>query len=168
MHYYCLVILPIGEEPSKEAVSDMMEPFWEGKEVEPWEDDCWNCRGTGYLDDSKTEHCHECGGSGRVMSTSNPDGWWDWYVIGGRWNRVLDCIRPVGDGDVDNLEGNSCRVADIVLSPEKYPDTILTPDGEVHMSEDAGYRRLPNWADIARGILWRHAEHYAVVVDYHN
>ena len=33
--------------------------------------------------------CDECEGTGTVKTTRNPDGRWDWYQIGGRWNGYL-------------------------------------------------------------------------------
>jgi hypothetical protein len=145
----------------------MMEPFFEGREVEPYEAECYNCGGTGYLDHEDTHVCEDCDGSGVVMSTCNPDGWWDWYVIGGRWDGVLTGRESGVDSYSNALENNACRVADIILCPHKYPYTIVTPDDGVHMNEDANYKAKPDWADAARRVLWKHAEHYAVVVDYH-
>lgn len=40
--------------------------------------------------------CTECGGKGICKSTSNPDGHWDWYEEGGRW-----------DGSLTNKKGKS-------------------------------------------------------------
>ena len=165
MHYYCLVIMPLGEKPSEGQVRAMMGPFEESLQVEPYEAECWNCGGTGLED--KDIKCQECDGSGVAMSTSNPNGWWDWYVIGGRWDGVLTGRESGVDSYSNALENNACRVADIVLCPDKYPHTILTPDGQVHMNEIIDYNAKSDWADIARRVLWQHAEHYAVVVDYH-
>lgn len=53
-----------------------------------------------------------CGGTGRVMSTYNPESRWDWWTIGGRWNgyfkpewnpnkdeaNLEDCIHCKGTG----------------------------------------------------------------------
>lgn len=29
--------------------------------------------------------CDDCGGSGRERTTCNPNGFWDWWTVGGRW-----------------------------------------------------------------------------------
>lgn len=41
--------------------------------------------------------CGDCGGSGEVMTTSNDEGRWDWWQIGGRWTAFFTV--PDGDGD---------------------------------------------------------------------
>lgn len=43
--------------------------------------------------------CEECGGSGKCMTTSNPQGYWDWWVIGGRWSNFFG-----GEGEYDPWE----------------------------------------------------------------
>lgn len=43
-------------------------------------------------------NCDECHGSGRVETTANPEGYWDWWVIGGRWEGMLE---PAHDPNLD-------------------------------------------------------------------
>jgi hypothetical protein len=33
--------------------------------------------------------CGECGGTGKYRTTSNPNGKWDWWTVGGRWTGVF-------------------------------------------------------------------------------
>lgn len=39
--------------------------------------------------DAPDPECDECRGSGEYETTCNPEGYWDWWVIGGRWNGTL-------------------------------------------------------------------------------
>jgi hypothetical protein len=168
MHYYCLVIMPKGEMPDEGIVEQLMEPGNAELEVEEHDVECGNCsgRGTYKSADEIAMECEDCGGTGVIQSNSNPNAWWDWYVIGGRWDGVLTG-KSGGRAHSASLEDNSCRVADIVLSPERYPHTIVTPDGEVWMSEDISGETKPGRIDEERAILWHYAEHYCVVVDCH-
>lgn len=43
--------------------------------------------------------CEDCHGTGTEMTTSNPEGYWDWWTIGGRWSGCLTGVSPE-----DNLE----------------------------------------------------------------
>ena len=171
MHYYCLVIMPKGEMPDEDIVQELMEPGNENLEVEAHDVECDTCsgRGTYKSADGIAMECEDCDGTGMIQVNYNTNAWWDWYVIGGRWDGVL-AGKSGGRAGImailENhlcapLEDNSCRVADIVLSPERYPYAIVTPDGEVWMRGDIGH------IDEERAILWRYAEHYCVVVDYH-
>jgi hypothetical protein len=161
--------MPKGVMPSETVVGELMAPGDSELETEGHEEDCWNCNGTGtYEAKGASGPCGECDGTGIILSTSNCNAWWDWYVIGGRWNGVLtDNTSREVDVYRNDLENNTCRVADIVLTPERYPHTIVTPDGEMHINEDVSYAAKPSWMDEARAVLWRYAEHYCVVVDYH-
>jgi hypothetical protein len=168
MHYYCLVIMPKGEMPDEDIVQELMEPGNENLEVEAHDVECDTCsgRGTYKSADGIAMECEDCDGTGMIQVNYNTNAWWDWYVIGGRWDGVLPGKRG-GRGDNASMEDNSCRVADIVLSPERYPHTIVTPDGEVWIRDDTGPAARPGRIDEERAILWRYAEHYCVVVDYH-
>jgi len=42
--------------------------------------------------------CDNCNGTGKYKTTANPDGYWDWYVIGGRWDGCLTSVEPIEDG----------------------------------------------------------------------
>lgn len=53
--------------------------------------------------------CDECKGSGERESTCNPDGQWDWYQIGGRWNGHL---VPDYDPGKDPKNTEMCRFCD--------------------------------------------------------
>jgi hypothetical protein len=49
--------------------------------------------------------CDDCKGTGRTMSTSNKEGFWDWWVIGGRWAGVF---KPDYDPAMDPRNKERC------------------------------------------------------------
>lgn len=140
MHYLTYVI--IGKNTDiEEAVAEAMQPFDEELEVKPWKR---------YLDAGeiaamakhyrvrktsirKLAGCMEdwCGGKGGVdakglfvIHTYNPNGKWDWYEIGGRWNGFMP--------------GNVMLARTLLKSPrlaKLLPHDFLTPDGKWHAKE---------------------------------
>ena len=43
------------------------------------------------------EDCEECNGTGKRMTTYNPDSKWDWYQTGGRWTGYYSDYDPSTD-----------------------------------------------------------------------
>jgi hypothetical protein len=73
MHFFTLIVLPPCYEGSiSGAVDTLMAPYGEELEVEQ------------YTEDGET-YWH------------NPNGFWDWYQIGGRWTGHLDGYNPETD-----------------------------------------------------------------------
>lgn len=66
--------------------------------------------------------CNECKGTGSHESTCNPQGWWDWYCIGGRWAGYLPTKQDI------------CTIEELLAFKEKnwIPYAIVTPDGKWH------------------------------------
>jgi hypothetical protein len=70
--------------------------------------------------------CDDCHGTGRERTTANPQGFWDWWAVGGRWAGVLDpeydasadprnfstCWLCYGTGERDDELGRRARAAD--------------------------------------------------------
>ena len=96
-----------------------------------------------------------------MITTRNPKGYWDWYVIGGRWNGVL--LGDITFNKDGTVYDNCILCAKLVLDNIELPNAIVTPDGEWHNFQPT----LSGWAEYVRRILWHHAEHYAVAVDCH-
>jgi hypothetical protein len=77
MHYSVLVI---GPDPEGQLAR-----YDENLEVAPYVGVCWNCEG-----DAKWQPCDECKDTGKVETTRNPDGKWDYWQLGGSWaNRLV-------------------------------------------------------------------------------
>ena len=172
MHYTLLVIGP--------DVEGQMSRYDENREVAPYEAPCDWCDG-----DDKYQPCEECGNTGRMMSTRNPEGRWDWYRIGGRWpnrlvtldgRRVDQCTRGeldvaatldslgfgveyengrVGSGTYALLVEGAWRSSQVYHPERTYPEAAFTAD--------EGYPML--WRSMienaAPGLL-------LTLVDYHN
>jgi len=70
--------------------------FYSGERRDWWPEDAKE--GDRYEDDDG------CAGTGIVESTSNPNGHWDWWVIGGRWNGWLAPEDQKPENNPDNYE----------------------------------------------------------------
>lgn len=68
---------------------------------------------------SPAAECDECHGTGKVMSTYNPQSKWDWYAVGGRW---AGAVIP---GDMAPVE----RVREIVKDDDHLPFALLDAEG---------------------------------------
>ncbi len=144
MHYLLVALIePDQKDRVRDRLSELMAPFDEDLEVEP------------YLDEDGEE------------TTWNPDGYWDWYRPGGRWDGwAIDDERRGFNftGEFETLERNM-TTTDSLLEREKVPYSLLTPDGWDDRSDDPAqgdawkgtclkaYRDRPGWI--------------AVGVDYH-
>lgn len=58
--------------------------------------------------DQADAECDECRGSGETQTTSNPQGYWDWWCIGGRWNGML--LGDEYNAYEDERNYQSCRM----------------------------------------------------------
>ena len=80
-----------------------------------------------YCWEALAEDADETDAEGNLYSTCNPDGKWDWWTTGGRWNGLL----KVGDKRL-----NSAFVKDIDFDSAPFTTfAVLTPDGEWHEQE---------------------------------
>ncbi len=144
-HFYLGAVVPLtvvakGEEEVKHHLDKLMAPYSDELEVEPYETECY-CVGE---DGAANPSCERCNGSGMMMTTCNPQGKWEWWVIGGRYaGRVAEVEFPDdGEGGFNfapiykMLKGNCLRV-DAVLEKLAADDdygffALLTPDGKWH------------------------------------
>jgi hypothetical protein len=183
MHSLTYVFIP-NTNDIDEAVAVALEPFSEEAPVKPWRrylDDgeiaamakCYGLRKRSLqtLARKMEDWCGCIGGvEGRrlyAVSTSNPDGKWDWYEIGGRWDGVL--------------RGNVAIAATLLRSPclqEKLPHDFLTPDGVWHARErfeQQGWlngrwikKRDGRWLEEFTAALRVFASYRVVAVDRHS
>jgi len=182
MHYLTCVF--IGETNSIEAAVDRaLAPFDESRLVPPWKNhlhageiaDMAANFGVppddlGTLAARMPEWAACAGGIDRrglyALRITNPRGRWDWYTIGGRWQR----LPP----------GNRIRASELLHSPrleELLPHDFVTPDGRWHSRErpvrkpdgNLGFRRRRPalWLAEFRAALASHPEHLVVFVDRH-
>jgi hypothetical protein len=106
--------------------------------------------------------CTDCKGTGKRMTTSNPQSKWDWWVIGGRW---------AGMWNTKNIEKVSAVAADL---DNKGCYAYLTPDGEWHERGQMGWFGMASneepkkkWDEKVRKLLARHKDCVMVLVDCH-
>lgn len=191
----CIYVLINGEQDYIESSVDAaLEPFDEALEVPPYKDRLSHSSIRFMAEQYKiaATDLHALAGKmsdwrgvpGGVdelglfaICTSNPDGKWDWYEIGGRWNGFIKGKkRPNKD-----LIRNNCIVASTLLkSPDfckRLPAAIVTPSGEwvAHTSvitTSSGWyvRETPEkvWCNRVRSILEAFPRHRVVCVDAHN
>lgn len=102
-----------------------------------------------------------------AVTTWNPDGRFDWYEVGGRWN--------------GRIRGNVTRARNLLARPnlrELLPFAIVTPDGlwqerETLIVEDWMKFRVERktdavWLKQVRAALRRFPDHRVVCVDMHS
>lgn len=141
MHYVALVI---GPNPDQQLAR-----YDENLEVAEHTVTCWNCDARPEL----IESCGCCGGRGTCLSTSNPDGHWDYWRIGGRFAGRL----PLKPGAVGELGAKAWEYED---HPDRWAEVN---DGTRADQAKAG---AVNWAEfnlpyavVAEG-AWRARERY--------
>lgn len=104
---------------------------------------------------------------GRPISTSNPCGKWDWYVIGGRWDGWIHDRETDGESLADNMAST-----EHTLKLDKTTHAIITPDGVWHERGRMGWWAMllteaEDWDDRVRSILSQFPGHQVVIVDAH-
>lgn len=108
--------------------------------------------------------CSECHGTGTYETTYNPEGWWDWYTIGGRWSGYLPTGKDI------------CSVEELLEHKSKdwIPYAMLTPDGKWHQKGEMlsfGYSddkmTDEEWGTEVLKLVNAHPKHLVVVVDCH-
>lgn len=120
------------------------------------------------LPDSK---CKDCKGTGKVKSTRNQEGYWDWYVIGGRWDCYFTEKSSSKSQYENNIEDNVIPVSRIPFSD--LPHTIVTTDGEWFECEkwhrkEKRYIKDEDWPRTCRSLYSKYRNCLAVTVDYHS
>ena len=116
-----------------------------------------------------------------ALCSHNPDGKWDWYEIGGRYNgriRAIQCPRPFQP--TPDIETNTLTTSELLRShdfSERLPHAVVTPHSEwiersSFVSTLSGWyvREEPRrrWQQRVRRILRTFADHRVVCVDAHS
>jgi hypothetical protein len=111
--------------------------------------------------------CEVCHGIGKWKSRCNPNGKWDWWSFGGRWDGAIrgdfSKTNPYAISHAHDLEGNIAAPR-FLIEHDIIPSAIVTPDGVWHEQEEW---RGWEWAETARSILSKNTEALAVGVDCH-
>lgn len=91
-----------AEHPNSEHLYYLKNEF--PKKLTFTDDDCYK-EAIRYTSQGNIDH------EGNLISTRNPDSKWDWYEIGGRWNKLLALKRDVTKGNPNYT--NSALVSNI-------------------------------------------------------
>jgi hypothetical protein len=112
-------------------------------------------------------------------TTSNPDGEWDWYIIGGRWDGYVQGKRTGRDPfDKHLAQDNVVTTEELLASPliDRLPHGLVTPTGQWIARSGVshtglGYHfwetKLASWHRQVRRMLKAFPGHRIVCVDIH-
>ena len=163
-----------------QSIEELLEPYEEVISIDPSDshskerairyarcqyDDCSKCTDATCLKKVLARNKPEKDG---IIYLSNPDGKWDWWTIGGRWNQLLR-IKDSSE------KVDSARVADIDFTPNKkfYDDALIEWDSVVEGKTIDGLPPDPfvNKDDLVKtyktreiyATVWACFETYAVI-----
>ena len=134
------------------------------------------------MKDLPSPTCETCTGTGVRTTTSNPNGKWDWFRIGGRWDGILTGRDVVSSDNGfnfhkrhDGVDGNACLVRDIAKNKDgsrMIPFAIIDLNGQWHQKGDMGFFAIVHnendcWEDTAGEILDMYRNSLAVLLDCH-
>ena len=186
MHCCTFVLIP-SDTNVQDAAAKALEPFDEALNVAPYRvhlthKDVRRMARHFKIDPANTHELtkrisewtnHE-GGVDRdglfYLSPCNPDGRWDWFEIGGRWN-----------GYIPGAPHNTIKAGTLAKSPKLkqcLPFYVLTPEGKWIEHErcyfDGDWKKMKReqmkqaaWTRLVRETLRRWPDHQVVCVDMH-
>lgn len=185
--HYCAFVLIDAVDDVESAVDSRLQSFDEGLEVEPYrvhlshqgvrrmaEHYKIHPADLQALVEKMPEWTNRSGGVDRdglyYLTTCNPDGRWDWYEIGGRWNRYIPGAR--------NNVINAGTLAKSPNLPRCLPYFVLTPGGNwlererFYFADDWKATKKEalddeEWLRIVRDVLHRWPDCRVVCVDIH-
>lgn len=193
MHVFTIVLIPADTQDIKAAVNALLERFSDEKRVEAYK---------GYVKGQKLQQMAEFYGLPETdlpalashlkgyygadeagvdegglyyISTRNPQGRWDYWVIGGRWDGVIQGKSRNTKGrsnygpEHEQLQYNICPVRE--LPADVLPEWILTPDGKWYEQEMRSLYPTPQeneaWRKVVQPLLEQYQDCFAVGVDCH-
>jgi hypothetical protein len=165
-HFLAFVLIPPDVEDIHTKIEELMAPYYEEREVEPYKEyispEMINSlalkfkTGTDFL--ALLEHLKQDVGWNEVgldeqgiyeITTFNPRPMWDyWYYSGGKylfgetiWKECL-AKNEAQHGADEPFECNSCPVADLPTEAYTFPAAIVSPDGLWYDLTDFGWKLL--------------------------
>jgi hypothetical protein len=109
------------------------------------------------------KNCENCKGKGTYKSQYNEQSKWDWYVVGGRWDKAIP----------DNI----CKIKNLPVDEDKKtfrPYAFVLPDGAWIEKAQMGWFGMSSgemkgskWNKIVKDIYKNYAENVVVLVDAH-
>jgi len=128
--------------------------------------------------DSPDADCDLCCGTGAETVTHNPNGKWDWFRVGGRWDGWIQGTFRESEDSGFNF-GNNCVSAEVYLQSVQsdasfVPFAIVTPDGEWYEMAKMGWFGMTRdekdgqgWRDEVVSLLEANLGTVAVACDMH-
>ena len=161
-------------------IDEILAPYYEGNIVAPYiiytrdgaikeyrqdhlnteisDNECWENMADGYITDK----------NGNIYSKYNPMSKWDWYTIGGRWDKHL--LLKTGE------KVNSAQIKDVDFENTKPTYAVITPNGLWHEAgrmlwwglSTASEKDAKNWYDNYSEFLASEDQNlFITIVDCH-
>jgi hypothetical protein len=112
-------------------------------------------------------NCTLCAGTGKWRTTLNPDGRWDWWSFGGRWDSAIqNDFSKTNPYKISHTHRLNCNISipRRLIDHNIIPAAIVTPDGCWHEEEDW---KNWTWEDTVRSIFSKNLDALAVGIDCH-
>lgn len=185
-HYVGLVL---GPDPEGQ-----LAPYDENLEVEPYIDTCWDCEANSKYQPS----CDTCNGAGKIETTTNKAGRWNYWRVGGRWRGFL-FLKEGATGELGELShewtfngpctedwtgrADVARVGDVDWATtgaywcekwkqEEFSAYALVAEGimrERREWDGEEFIEFPNWSDFFQRMVFNAPPDTLItVVDYHS
>jgi hypothetical protein len=116
-----------------------------------------------------------------ALQSHNPNGRWDWYEIGGRYNgRIRGSQSPKPFQNFPDLEANTLTTSRLLRSrgfADRLPFAVVTPHSQwversSFVTTSSGWyvqeEPIAKWTERVRTILTTFADHRVVCVDAHH
>lgn len=197
MHYFVGLVVDDADQ-SIEEIEDLMEPYDDNLEVPEYEEEC-DCVGdvarchasivalkensskfvelwheaysSHWLRDIPRKDC-DCEGSGIRTSTCNPDGRWDWFVIGGRWDECVKGIKAEAEDDLgpgnEKLKNNIISIKDYLKIIKEKSEKIYWMHAIVFPGNWVGISELQTNCERLTELLLPYKDRWIVGLDCHS
>ena len=152
-HYLVFTIMPEGSVNPRLTVEELLAPYDENVEVEPYATVC--------------EPCSDCNQKGARITTHNPLSKWDWWMIGGRWENHFSKgdVIPVNKA-IEELNKDDDEI--------HGPFALVTPDGQWHAQGRMGWFGTSvdefdddEWKTMYTELLNQYPDNTLLVCDLH-
>ena len=180
MHYFAILLIPNGvrEEKIEEWVGIMMEQFSEDlhSAIQTEKCDCVMRDGEHLLEKQPDSNCNSCYGCGVMLYPYNPEGKYDWYAIGGRYNGWVTGMNSDPKTTVPEgyalKENHSLATDYIKLIQEgkgEVPWIIITPDSKWCEAPDRNFGPTtdPQWRGTVMNLLEMYKDYQTICLDIH-
>lgn len=120
--------------------------------------------------------CETCKGAGEETTLCNPDGKFDWYRIGGRWNGEIQGrtneMQDMGTEHhfshaVEQVKNNILTVKKL-LEKKEVPYTLVVDGNWLERPMEPYGKPNPEWIKECIAIYKKHPNHVAIGIDYHS